>query len=69
MCATSFPKQRELRRWVQDALLLGMFVNASPQELSALEYNVGLSARTLNVNTVQNLDFCELFYVILTFVF
>jgi hypothetical protein len=69
MCATSFLKQRELRRWVQDALLLGMFVNASPQQFSALEYNVGLSARTLNVNTVQNLDFCELFYVILTFVF
>ena len=69
MCATSFLKQRELRRWVQDALLLGMFVNASPPQLLALEYNVGLSARTLNVNTVQNLDFCEFFYTILTFVF
>ena len=31
-------------------------------QLLALEYNIGLPARTINVNTVQNLDFCELFY-------
>jgi len=35
-------------------------------QLLALEYNTGLPARTLNVNTVQNLDFCEF---LLMFVF
>jgi hypothetical protein len=32
-------------------------------QLLALEYNIGLPPRTLNVNTVQNLDFCKLLYL------
>ena len=31
-------------------------------QLSALEYNIGLRPRSLNVNTAQNIDFRELFY-------
>ena len=45
-----------------------MLLNAFSAQLLALEYNVGLSARTLNVNTVQNLDFCALFLALLIFV-
>ena len=33
-------------------------------QLLALEYNTGLPARMLNVDTVQNLDFCELFHAL-----
>ena len=70
MCATLFLRQRELLRCVQNALLIGMmFVNAYAPQLLALEHNVGPSAQTLNVNTVQNLDYCDSFYAILTFVF
>jgi hypothetical protein len=40
------------------------FLTLSLAQLLALEYNVGLPARTLDFYTVQNHDFCKLFYAI-----
>jgi hypothetical protein len=56
------PKATKASEVGSGLLLIACSLTLSLAQLLALEYNTGLTARTLNVNTVQNLDFCELFH-------
>jgi hypothetical protein len=64
------PKGTKASKVGSGLVLIDVSLTLSLAQLLTLEYNIGLPARTLDVNMVQNLDFCELFHVLpLAFMF